>query len=38
VRTTAAAKPQEVRRILSLVWERKITPEEGAQQLEAIGA
>jgi transcriptional regulator with XRE-family HTH domain len=37
-RTTATAKPQEVRRILNLVWERKITPEEGAQQLEDIGA
>jgi transcriptional regulator with XRE-family HTH domain len=35
--TTATAKPEEVQRILTLVWERKITPEEGTQQLlEAI--
>jgi transcriptional regulator with XRE-family HTH domain len=34
VRTTATAKPKkEVRRILTLVWERKITPEEGTRQL-----
>jgi transcriptional regulator with XRE-family HTH domain len=34
---TATAKPEEVRRILTLVWERKITPDEGTQQLlEAI--
>jgi transcriptional regulator with XRE-family HTH domain len=33
VRTTAAAKPEEVRRVLTLVWERKISVEEGARQL-----
>jgi transcriptional regulator with XRE-family HTH domain len=34
IQTTATAKPKkEVRRILSLVWARKITPEEGTRQL-----